>query len=128
MKKIVVSASLAMVAMNSFAAIKVPFEVKPVENVDEELTKRVDAALQKRESSETVADLYTALMRSMSKDGKTLAEQAMPSSFDGSVQVAWNEDHSVIGATICYGNCYTNCHGACHSACHGACHGSRGWR
>ncbi len=121
MKKFVVSASLATVAINAFASVDQKVDVSATVQPDAEMVAAIDAALQKREVAQSVSDLYSALMGSLSKNGQTLSEQFKS---DGE-KLAWGDDSAggSLGGT-CYGNCYTNCHGACH----GACHGSRGWR
>ena len=138
MKKIIVSASLATVAIHAFASIEQRVDVSAATKVDPEIAAAIDAALQKREVAQSVSGLYGALMQSLSKDGKTLVEEFTPQGkcaerfAEEAVQLAWGADSTSAFGSECYSNCYSNCHGACHSACHGACHsachGSRGWR
>lgn len=124
MKKIIVSASLATVAIHAFASIERKVDVSVTVQADAEVVAAIDAALQKREVAQSVSGLYDALMKSLSKDGKTLAEELVPEGHDSSMKLAWGDDSTAGFSAVCYGNCYSNCHGACHSACHG----SRGWR
>lgn len=120
MKKFIVSASLATVAIHAFASVEQRVDVSAAAQANTEMVAAIDAALQKREVAQSVTDLYAALMASLSKDGRSLLDQF---SAEGE-QIAWGDDSTGYVGGSCYGNCYTNCHGACHSACHG----SRGWR
>lgn len=143
MRNVAVSASLLSVAVSAMAAVEKPVEIKREQKVDEKLSSSIDAALKKRDVTESVADLFSVLMKNLSNNGKTLLQsfedegliKADKSSGASDLKLAWGDDANGVtaaGQWGCYNNCHGACHGACHSACHSACHaachGSRGWR
>lgn len=136
MRNIAVSASLVSVAVSAMAAAEKPVEINREQKVDEKLALSIDAALKKRDVTESVSELFTVLMKNLSNSGKTLLQSfeedgllKLGNAGDASsdVKVAWGDDASGVWGAGQWG-CYGNCHGACHGACHSACHGSRGWR
>lgn len=129
MSKIIISASLAIAAVNAFASVSERVDVAKLAGVDAVTAARIDAVLNQREVRAKVGGMQEGLMANLSKDGVSLWEQFPPGNGE---MIAWSDDSasSPIGGTCygncysntCYSNCYSNCYGDCYANCHWACH------
>ncbi|MEM6902854.1 MAG: hypothetical protein AAF556_06425 [Pseudomonadota bacterium] len=146
--QIAVSTSLALIATSAIAhaASYEAVEISDTDGISDEMDRAIASAVSKRSVREAVSASLDVFTKSLTVDGRSIADEYFDGKSIGEWQMAASGGTGAnvkAGPDATLGNaggptsgvgsqadqfgsfsCYSNC----HSACHGACHGSRGWR